>query len=59
MTRKEIICGSLILLLVLLAYIIPFVFLTEISAWYGSFLFWTVSALLIIILNYILTKDWK
>lgn len=59
MTRKEILCGSLILLLLLLAYIIPFVFLTEVAAWYGSFLLWTVLALFIIILNYILTKNWK
>lgn len=59
MSKKETFWGILCLFLVLLAYIIPYVFLTNVTAWYGSFLFWIVLALAIIIINYILTRNWR
>jgi len=59
MSKKETFWGILCLILVLLAYIVPYVFLRDVTAWYGSFLLWIVLALLIIIINYILTRDWR
>jgi len=59
MSKKETFWGILCLILVLLAYIVPYVFLRDVTAWYGSFLLWIVLALLIIIINYILSRDWR
>ncbi|MFT4413628.1 hypothetical protein ACLM5H_07190 [Fredinandcohnia humi] len=59
MSKKEILWGSICLCLVVLAYIIPYLFLTNVTVWYGSFLLWVALALFIIVINYILTKDWK
>ncbi|WP_087971956.1 hypothetical protein [Oceanobacillus rekensis] len=47
-----------ILVIVLLAYVLPYTLLTDIMKWYGSFLVWIVLALITIIINYFLTKDW-
>lgn len=58
MRKANLIWGLLILLLVLLAFILPFTLLTNVQAWYGSFLLWGVIALLIIAINIIFTKDW-
>ncbi|WP_449540072.1 hypothetical protein [Ferdinandcohnia sp. Marseille-Q9671] len=59
MSKKETLFGSLCLFLVLLAYVIPYGFLSGVTVWYGSFLIWIVLALLIIIINFILTRNWK
>lgn len=60
MQRKKItiFCGTLIGMLILLAYLLPYTALSGIKTWYGSFLLWSVIGLLIIILNIIVTKDW-
>lgn len=50
--------GVLILVLVLLAYILPYTLMTNVQAWYGSFLVWGVIALCIIVINIIITRDW-
>jgi hypothetical protein len=47
-----------ILIMVLLAYILPYTILTDVHAWYGSFLLWTVLTIIVIGINYFLTKDW-
>ncbi|WP_335414802.1 hypothetical protein [Bacillus sp. JJ1566] len=59
MSKKEKFWGIICLLLVLLAYTIPYVFLSDVAAWYGSFLLWVVLALVIILINYILTRNWR
>mgnify|MGYP001264638919 CR=1 FL=1 len=58
MNRKWI-WGILFLFLVLIAYIVPYTFLTDIQAWYGSFLFWILIALVIVVFNYIVTWNWR
>ncbi|GGM37388.1 hypothetical protein GCM10011351_24510 [Paraliobacillus quinghaiensis] len=58
MTTKELKYGSFIIIVILLAYIIPYTLLTNVAAWYGSFLFWSLLALVIIVINYFLTRDW-
>jgi len=59
MEKKEsfwiILCG----LLILLAYIIPYTVLTDVVKWYGSFLLWLLLGLVIIVVNFVITKDWR
>ncbi|PKG52175.1 MULTISPECIES: hypothetical protein [Halomonadaceae] len=44
---------------VLLSYLVPYTLLSDVSRWYGSFLFWSVAGLVIIALNVFITKDFK
>jgi hypothetical protein len=46
-----------ICLLVLFCYAVPYLLLDHINAWYGSFLFWTLAGLLVIVLNGLATRD--
>ena len=54
MKRTPWICS--IWLLVLLSYVLPYTLLANVTAWYGSFLLWTLVGLLVIILNIFVTK---
>ncbi|WP_099157620.1 hypothetical protein [Virgibacillus ndiopensis] len=56
--KSKVMWGVLILLLILLAYILPYSILSGVQAWYGSFLLWGIIGLLIIIANFMVTKDW-
>ncbi|QJQ96763.1 MULTISPECIES: hypothetical protein [Halomonadaceae] len=44
---------------VLLCYLVPYTFLSGVQAWYGSFLFWMLAGLAVIVLNVLLTQDFK
>ncbi|MDI5984287.1 hypothetical protein QLQ85_05765 [Halomonas sp. M4R5S39] len=44
---------------VLLCYLVPYTLLTDVQAWYGSFLFWTIAGLAVIALNLFITKDFE
>ncbi|WP_322998076.1 hypothetical protein [Castellaniella sp.] len=55
MTRK--LSLACIWVLALLCYVVPYLFLDRVNAWYGSFLFWTLVGALVIILNLIATRD--
>lgn len=44
---------------VLLSYLVPYTLLSDVSRWYGSFLFWTVAGLVIIALNVFITSGFK
>lgn len=44
-------------ILVLLCYGVPYLVLDDVDAWYGSFLFWTVTGVLVIALNLVATRD--
>ncbi|GHA87357.1 hypothetical protein [Modicisalibacter luteus] len=46
----------LVWLLLLLSYVVPYTLLRGIHAWYGSFLFWTLVGLLVIVLNVVMTR---
>ncbi|HLR61371.1 MAG TPA: hypothetical protein VK097_02915 [Lentibacillus sp.] len=50
--------GILIVVLILSAYILPYTVLSEVQAWYGSFLLWGIVGILIIIANFKITKGW-
>lgn len=45
-------------LLVVSAYLVPFTLLARVTAWYGSFLFWTLFALAAIAVIVRLTRTW-
>jgi hypothetical protein len=47
------------LTLVVLAYLVPYVFLSEVDRWYGSFLFWTVFGLAAIATIWAMTRSWR
>lgn len=55
MKRRHWIWG--VWLLVLLSYLVPYTVLRGVQAWYGSFLFWSVVGLLVVVLNVIITRD--
>ena len=44
---------------VLLSYLVPYTLLSDVSRWYGSFLFWAVAGLVIIALNVLITQGFK
>lgn len=58
MKSSKVFWGGLICVLILLAYVLPYTVLTHVHAWYGSFLVWGIIAVLIIIANIFVTKDW-
>ncbi|MEW9110107.1 MAG: hypothetical protein AB2374_12220 [Cytobacillus gottheilii] len=58
MKSRELKWALAVLAIVLLGYLLPFTVLTNVEAWYGSFLLWTVLAVIIIMINYILSKNW-
>ena len=44
--------------LVVSAFVVPYTWLTEVRAWYGSFLFWSLFALAVIIVVFFTTRKW-
>lgn len=48
-----------ILAVVLLNYIVPFTLLSDVDAWYGSFLFWTVATAVVIAINAVVSAAWR
>lgn len=47
-----------IAVIVLLAFIFPYTFLDNVSKWYGSFFVWTLLSIIVIVINYFLTRNW-
>jgi len=46
-------------ILVLSCYVVPYGLLGGVEAWYGSFLFWCVVGVLVIIANIMITRTFK
>lgn len=59
MERRGIFWIGLALLLVVLAYLVPYTVLSGVDAWYGSFLFWAVFGLAAILVNAAITSSWR
>jgi hypothetical protein len=59
MGKNEVIWGIISIVLILLAYVVPYAILSEVAKWYGSFLFWVLIAVVIMSVNYVLTRDWR
>ena len=45
--------------LVLLSFFVPYGLLSDVDAWYGSMLFWTVSTAAVIAVNAVVSSSWK
>ena len=48
MGKRELFWAIICIVLILLAYIIPYTVLTDVAKWYGSFLLWVLLGLVII-----------
>ncbi|MBM4764408.1 hypothetical protein [Bacillus sp. B15-48] len=59
MTKRELSWAIVSLILILLAYLIPYTILTDVAKWYGSFLLWVLLGVVIIFVNILITKDWR
>ena len=59
MTKKEIFWGIVSVVLIFLAYLIPYTILSDMAKWYGSFLFWVVIAVVVMGVNAVVTRDWR
>lgn len=46
-------------LLILLSYVVPYSVLSNVQTWYGSFLFWSLIGVLVIVANIFMTEDFK
>ncbi|MFG6667645.1 hypothetical protein ACGK9R_11100 [Halomonas sp. HNIBRBA4712] len=44
---------------VVLCCVVPYTLLTNVAAWYGSFLFWSGAGLVVIALNIVITRSFK
>ena len=47
------------LVLVVLAYVVPYTVLSGVDDWYGSFLFWAMFGLAAILVNAAITSSWR
>ncbi|RDW16421.1 hypothetical protein CWR48_17430 [Oceanobacillus arenosus] len=47
-----------IFIIILLAYILPYTIFTGVAKWYGSLLLWIVLTLIVIGINYFISRNW-
>lgn len=59
MSRKGLLWISVVLILLISAYVVPYTMLSNIDAWYGSFLYWLLFALAAILVNAIIARNWR
>ena len=59
MAKRELFWAVICVVLILLAYFIPYTVLTNVFKWYGSFLYWVMLGVVIIVVNVIMTKNWR
>ena len=59
MERRGVLWLVASLVLVVLAYVVPYTVLSGVNAWYGSFLFWAGFGLAAILLNAAITSSWR
>ncbi|HZJ04990.1 MAG TPA: hypothetical protein VFD59_05910 [Nocardioidaceae bacterium] len=48
-----------ILALIALSFLLPYTLFTDVDAWYGSLLFWTVSTAIVIAINAVVSSAWR
>ena len=59
MKQPRVIWLVLVLLVIVASYVVPYTLLSDVDEWYGSFLFWTVGAALVIGVNAVVSSSWK
>ncbi len=57
--RRGVVWAGVVLVLVVLAYVVPYTLLAEVDRWYGGFLFWTVFGLVVIVAIWAMTRSWR
>jgi hypothetical protein len=57
--RRGVVWAGIVLILVVSAYLVPYMLLSGMDAWYGSFLFWTVFGLAAIVAIWAMTRSWR
>ncbi len=59
MERRGVFWATLMLVLVALAFVVPYTLLSGVDAWYGSFLFWALFGLAAIAAIWTMTASWR
>jgi hypothetical protein len=59
MGRRGLAWAGVVLVLVVLAYLVPYTLLSAVDRWYGSFLFWTAFGLAAIAAIWAVTRRWR
>lgn len=59
MEREGMVWAGVMLALVASAFVVPYTLLSGVDAWYGSFLFWTIFALISIGVNALIVRRWR
>lgn len=59
MTRRGLAWAGVVLVLVVLAYLVPYTLLSGVDRWYGSFLFWNLFGLAAIAAIWAMTRSWR
>jgi hypothetical protein len=57
--RRGVVWAGIVLILVVSAYLVPYMLLSGMDAWYGSFLFWMVFGLAAIVAIWAMTRSWR
>jgi hypothetical protein len=57
--RRGMAWAGVLAVLVVLAFVVPYALLSDIDAWYGSFLFWILFVLVAIAINTLIMWRWK
>ncbi|WP_375261573.1 hypothetical protein [Palleronia sp.] len=50
---------ALVGVVILACYALPYLLLGQVAAWWGSFLFWILAGLAVIVLNIFATRGWE
>lgn len=50
---------AVIVILMCLSYFIPYTWLSDVDAWYGSFLLWVLFTVVVIGINVIVSLRWR
>ncbi len=50
---------TLVLVLILASFAVPYTLLSDVDAWYGSMLFWILSTAVVIAINAIVSSTWE
>jgi hypothetical protein len=59
MSRRGLAWAGVVLVLVALAYAVPYTLLSGVDRWYGSFLLWTAFGLAVIAAIWAMTANWR
>lgn len=59
MERRGFVWAGVVMILVVLAYVMPYTVLSGVDAWYGAFIFWVIFGALAIAVIALITSSWR